>query len=87
MSAPATDARAERAARCRLCGGELRFEFVASDRNRGLGREHFRYFRCRSCRCVLQPEVPASLARHYAPQAPPRAWRPSWCDGRRPSSI
>jgi len=67
MSAPATDARAERAARCRLCGGELRFEFVASDRNRGLGREHFRYFRCRSCRCVLQPEVPASLARHYAP--------------------
>ncbi len=50
---------------CRFCGGDSSLLFEASDRNRGVTDETFRYHRCKRCECVFLPDAPDHLGRYY----------------------
>jgi SAM-dependent methyltransferase len=52
--------------RCPLCGGASEHEFDATDRNRRITSEVFRYRRCESCGTIFMVAVPAELGRYYA---------------------
>jgi hypothetical protein len=51
--------------RCPLCGGRAELAFVATDRNRELGPETFRYRRCSVCGTLSLVDIPADLGRFY----------------------
>jgi SAM-dependent methyltransferase len=52
-------------ASCRLCGREAPLALVATDRNRRVSSEPFRYVRCSACGTVTLADVPQDLARFY----------------------
>ncbi len=51
---------------CRLCEGTARYFLEASDENRRMSAEGFRYFRCGACGLVFLSNVPEDLNRYYA---------------------
>jgi Methyltransferase domain len=51
--------------RCPLCGGTASLAFVATDRNRELSSESFRYRRCGACGVISLANVPADMGRFY----------------------
>jgi 2-polyprenyl-3-methyl-5-hydroxy-6-metoxy-1,4-benzoquinol methylase len=53
------------AQRCPLCGGRAVFAFVATDRNRRVSEQRFRYCRCGVCSTIFLADVPGELAAYY----------------------
>src|SRR5829696_9152878 len=50
---------------CRFCDGPIDLAFVATDRNRELGQERFRYGRCRQCGTLSLIDPPRDIGRFY----------------------
>jgi 2-polyprenyl-3-methyl-5-hydroxy-6-metoxy-1,4-benzoquinol methylase len=65
MSSTSSGAAAVPAARCRLCGGDTRLAYVASDRNRRISDLRFLYRRCVVCGVLFLDDVPADLSPYY----------------------
>ncbi|HZV72227.1 MAG TPA: glycosyltransferase [Conexibacter sp.] len=62
------EAHARGSAPCRLCGREATLALVATDRNRRVSAEPFRYVRCATCGTVTLADVPDDLGRFYPPE-------------------
>lgn len=52
-------------ATCSLCGGHADLAFTATDRNRAISTQPFRYRRCDVCRCYTLVDVPEDLGPFY----------------------
>ena len=50
---------------CPQCAGAIRLRFTATDVNRGISSEKFKYFLCKDCDLIFLDPLPPDLGRYY----------------------